>query len=71
MAKKKSTNKSAEMNAREASKRMGLEYGNEFASEGMGANFGEGPNSRPEGPNASAEGPKGPNANKKKNKNNR
>ncbi|WFD10468.1 hypothetical protein [Tepidibacter hydrothermalis] len=64
MAKKKSSNKSAEMHAREASKRMGLEYGNEFASEGLGANFGEGPNGR-------GEGPKGPNANKKNNKNNR
>ncbi len=59
MPKKK---KNAEANAREASKRMGLEFGNEFGSEEMGAKFAEGPNS----PKSN----KSPNANLKRNRKN-
>ncbi|CAH2215146.1 hypothetical protein [Tepidibacter aestuarii] len=36
--------KSAEINAREATKRMGLEYGSELLTEAVGTKFVEGPN---------------------------
>ncbi|WP_099190968.1 hypothetical protein [Tepidibacter mesophilus] len=49
MPKKKKGNKtgvdiSAEINAREATKRMGLEYGSELLTEAVGTDFVEGPN---------------------------
>ncbi|MCT4508589.1 MAG: hypothetical protein N4A48_07480 [Tepidibacter sp.] len=60
MAKKRNkANKNPEMNAREASKRMGLEQGAELGLEEMGANFSQGSRSN-----------KSPNANQKRNRKN-